>query len=416
MSVAEINDLLYLPGHARVQLERALRIPALSPGWKGSLQALIEQESAGNGSGNAGLTSASGPPPSWTGFKSLGVSKVDRESASVISLSFQALDGSALPAALPGQFLILRLRPNPDLPPILRNYSMSGAPEAKTYRVSIKRAGNGVASRFLHDHVKAGDIFEVSAPRGSFTLRAGDGPVVLLSAGIGATPVLAMLHELASAASPREVWWLYGARNRKDHPFAQESRGLLKELIHSRAHVAYSRPDPEDRLGQDYDSTGHLSVPLLGQLGVPQNAGFYLCGPPSFLGGFTASLKAWGVAPVDIHTEIFGPGDSLTPGIAASTQRPSHPPPGAPGSGPPVSFSRSGLTVPWDTRFQSLLELAEACDVPVRWSCRTGVCHTCECALIGGAVDYVPDPLEPPGAGNALICCSKPRGDVAIDL
>jgi ferredoxin-NADP reductase len=268
----------------------------------------------------------------------------------------------------------------------------------------------------IKNHVQAGDVFEVSAPRGRFTLGPGDGPVVLLSAGIGATPVLAMLHDLASAASPREVWWLYGARNRDEHPFAQESRELLKQLAHGRAYIAYSRPGPQDRLGRDYDSPGHLSMPVLDRLGVPRNADFYLCGPPSFLSGFTTELNAWGVAPIRIHTEIFGPGDSITPGIAPSPRRPAHPPPGDPGSGPSVSFTRSGLTVPWKAGFQSLLELAEACDVPVRWSCRTGVCHTCECALIGGAVDYMPDPLEPPAAGNLLTCCSQPRVDVEIDL
>jgi ferredoxin-NADP reductase/MOSC domain-containing protein YiiM len=417
MTVAEIDALLYLPGHSRDQLERSLRIDTLSPGWKGSLQALLDQEGDGAAAtGNTGLTAAAGPPPAWPGFRSLRVSRVDRESAGVISLSFEPTDGSRLPAALPGQFLVLRLRINPDLPPIMRNYSLSSAPGADAYRVSIKQEVNGVASTFLHNHAHVGDIIEVSAPRGSFTLRQGDNPVVLLSAGIGATPVLAMLHALASTTSNREVWWLYGARNRNDHPFAQESRGLLEVLASSRTYIAYSRPGPEDRLQQDYDSPGRLSLPILDQLGVPRNADFYLCGPPSFLGSLTAGLKAWGVAATRIHTEIFGPDESITPGIAASSRPSPHPPSGTGGHGPQVSFTRSGLTVPWDSDFQSLLELAEACDVSVKWSCRTGVCHTCECALIGGVVDYLPDPLDPPADGNVLICCSQPRVDVEIDL
>jgi ferredoxin-NADP reductase/MOSC domain-containing protein YiiM len=417
MSVAAIDALLYLQGHPRDQLERSLHIPALSPGWKGSLQALIDQEVTGAlGVGNVGLTAAAGPAPGWPGFRSLRVARVERESASVISFSLEATGGSSLPAALPGQFLVLRLRIKPELRPILRNYSMSGAPGADAYRVSIKHEVNGVASTFLHNHVNVGDILEVSAPRGSFTLLPGDNTVVLLSAGIGATPVLAMLHALVSAGSPREVWWLYGARNRNDHPFAQESRGLLGTLSRSRTYIAYSRAGPEDRLGQDYDSPGHLSVAVLDQLGVPRNADFYLCGPPSFLGSFTVGLKASGVAANRIHTEVFGPDESITPGIAPSSRRPVHLPPGTPGPGPQVSFTRSGLTVPWDSTFQSLLELAEACDISVKWSCRTGVCHTCECALIGGAVDYRPDPLDPPADGNVLICCSQPRVDVEIDL
>ena len=257
MSITEIDALLYLPGHPHDQLERSLRIPALSPGWKSSLQALIDQEASGSpGEGNAGLTFAGGPPPAWPGFRPLRVVRLDQESASVVSLSFETADRSPLPASRPGQFLVLKLHIKPEEPPILRNYSMSGAPGAGTYRVSIKHESNGVASTFLHNHVTVGDIFDVSAPRGSFTLRPGDEPVVLLSAGIGATPVLAMLHALASAASQREVWWLYGARNRNDHPFAKESRQLLKALAHSRSYIAYSKPGPEDRLGEDYDGPG----------------------------------------------------------------------------------------------------------------------------------------------------------------
>jgi ferredoxin-NADP reductase/MOSC domain-containing protein YiiM/ferredoxin len=417
LSVAEIDALLYLPGHSRDQLERSLRIPALSPGWKTSLQALADQEARGApGTGNSGLTAAGGPPPAWPGFRSLRIARLDRESASVTSLLFEATDGSHLPAAAPGQFLVLRIRPAPDMPPILRNYSISGAPDAGVYRLSIKQEANGIASSFLCNRVRVGEVLEVSAPRGSFTLRPGEGPVVLLSAGIGATPVLAMLHALVSTASPREVWWLYGARNRKDHPFAQESRGLLQALAHSRTSIVYSRPGPEDRLGQEYDTPGHLTVPLLDRLGVPQNADFYLCGPPSFLGSLTAGLKAWGVAAGRVHQEIFGPTESFTPGIIGAPRRTPHLPAGTPGREPLVSFARSGLAVPWNPAFQSLLELAEACDVSVKWSCRTGVCHTCECALISGAVNYLPDPLEPPAEGDLLICCSQPRGDVEIDL
>jgi ferredoxin-NADP reductase len=310
----------------------------------------------------------------------------------------------------------LRLHVTPDAPPLLRNYSMSGTPGAKAYRVSVKREVYGAASSFLHQQVHAGDVLEVSAPRGTFTLRAGDGPVVLASAGIGATPVLAMLHSLASAASTREIWWLYGARNRMQHPFAKEARELLKALARGRIHVVYSKPEPEDQLGLDYDSTGHLDVSLLDRLGLSRDADFYLCGPQSFLQDFTAGLKSWGADSSRVHSEIFGSEESITPGIARSSVPPVHPPEGTPGLGPQISFTRSGLTVRWDARFASLLEFAEACDVPVKWSCRTGVCHTCECALIGGSVDYQPAPLDPPAEGNLLICCSRPTSDVAVDL
>jgi len=414
ITVADIDAVLYLPNPSREKLERSLQVPALSQGWRTSLKAIAEQKTSEGG--NPGLKASIGPPPAWPGFRPLRVARVDRETANVVSLSFSQTDATPLPAALPGQFLVLRLRTTPQGPMLPRNYSMSGLPGATTYRVSVKREAHGVVSSYIYDHVHASDVLEVSAPRGSFILRSGDAPVVLLSAGIGATPVLAMLHSLSSAASRREVWWIYGARNRAEHPFAQEARGLLQTLVNGRSHIVYSKPDSADKAGVDYDSVGHVDAPLLDRLGVTRGADFYLCGPPGFLAQLTEGLKTWGADPARIRQEVFGAEPPITPGIAPSSHPPVHPPVGKPGTGPQISFTRSALTVPWDSRFSSLLELAEACDVPAQWSCRTGVCHTCECALIGGAVHYDPDPLEPPAAGNVLICCSTPSGDVEIDL
>jgi ferredoxin-NADP reductase/MOSC domain-containing protein YiiM len=416
VTVAEMDALLYLPGHSRELLERSLRIPALSPGWKGSFKALLEQETNQASTGNAGLTGAATPPPAWQGFQSLRVARVERESTNVISLSFGTIDENPLPAPLPGQFLVLRFRPKPDAAPIRRSYSMSSAPEAGTYRVSVKEEVDGLGSTFLCNHVKVGDVLEVSAPRGKFILRPGERPVVLLGAGIGATPLLAMLHELGSTASRREVWWLYGARNRDEHPFAMETRALIKSLPLGRGYVCYSRPSATDRVGQDYNAPGRLGLPVLKQLGVPRDADFYLCGPAEFLRSLTSVLEDWSVSASQVFTEIFGAGEAIHPGIPNAQTRPPHQPAGTAGPGPQVSFTRSGLTVAWRPDWHSLLELAEACDVPVRWSCRTGVCHTCECAFISGAVEYRPEPLEPPAEGNVLICCSRPRGDIEIDL
>jgi ferredoxin-NADP reductase len=412
-----VDALLYLPGHPRDGLERALRVRALSSGWKGSLKALLDQHDSGaHVKGNAGLIAATVAPPAWTGFRSLRVARVEPETATVVSLSFEAPDGSPLAAAIPGQFLVLKVRPNPELPPVLRSYSLSGAPGAGVYRISVKREANGVASNFLHRSVRAGGSLEISAPRGSFTLRLSGDPVVLLSAGIGATPVMAMLHALASQDdAQRAVWWLQGVRNHSEHPFAEESRKLVSSLANGRRYVAYSKPERDDRMGRDFDTVGRLNVATLEQLGVPREADFYLCGPSGFLADFIAGLKNWGVEPRRIHSEVFGPGESVTPGISKPKEPPGSPR-SLPGSGPQVSFVRSGVTASWSPKFQSLLELAEACNVSVAWSCRTGVCHTCECGLVGGAINYQPDPLEPPAEGNLLICCSRPNGNLEIDL
>jgi ferredoxin-NADP reductase/MOSC domain-containing protein YiiM len=416
MSVSEIDALLYMPGHSRDQLERALRIPTLSSGWRRSFEALLTQERKGGVTmGNAGLTAASGPPPAWRGFRPFRVSRKVRESGSVTSLLLEPTDGQPIAAALPGQFIVLRLGPT-SAPALMRNYSLSGEPGARYYRVSIKREAHGAASAYVDDQLQVGDIVQASAARGSFTLRPDDTPVVLLSAGIGVTPVLAMLHALAAEASTREVWWLYGTRSGREHPFAEETRGLVKALAHRHSHICYSSPDPEDRPNVDFDAAGRLNTRVLQELDLPRNGDFYICGPSTFMSDLSSGLAGLGVAPDRIHTEMFGAGPSITPGIAASPRRPPHLPAGPPGSGPTVSFARSGLNVRWGPTFHSLLELAEACDVPVRWACRTGVCHTCETGLVAGKIGYHPDPVDAPADGSMLICCSQPQGDVVIDL
>jgi ferredoxin-NADP reductase/MOSC domain-containing protein YiiM len=412
MTVAEVDALLYLPGHPRPQLQRALRIPALSPGWQASFRALLDE---GDGDGNAGL-SAPAPPPAWPGFRTLAVTSIDRESNSVASIRLADPAGAPLPAGRPGQYLTLRLETGPGERPLLRNYSLSGPPGAGNYRISVKREPGGAASVHLHERLRVGDLLEVGAPRGTFILSATERPVLLISAGVGATPVLAMLHALAAERSRREVWWLHGARSSGDHAFAAESRALLDALPNARSHICFSRPGPGDREGRDFQTAGRLSAALLADLGLPTDADAYLCGPAPFMDEISAALAAHGLAASSIHTEPFGPAPSLTPGIAAAARRPPHPPPGGSRTGPAIEFARSDLAVRWDPGDASLLELAEACDVPVRWSCRTGVCHTCETALVSGAVEYSPEPVEPPADGTALICCARPRGDLVLDL
>jgi ferredoxin-NADP reductase/MOSC domain-containing protein YiiM len=412
MPVAEADALLYLPGHGRQELLRALRIPALSPGWQASFQALLEEEP---GTGNAGLAVTS-PPPAWPGFRALTVTAVTRETESVISIRLEDPEGALLPAALPGQWLTLRVELGKQQRSVLRNYSLSGPPGGGYYRITVKREHDGAASGYLHTRLAVGDQLDVAAPRGTFILDRMHAPALLISAGIGATPVLAMLQALAAEHSDREIWWIHGARNQAEHPFAAEAQALLASLPNARSHVYYSRPGPHDLKGRDFDSPGRLTASVLAELDPPRDAEAYLCGPAPFMDEISAALAAMGIDASRIHTEPFGPAPALTPGIAATPARAPHPPAGQPGEGPTVQFARSGLAISWSSDYGSLLELAEACDVPVRWSCRTGVCHTCETTLIAGELDYSPDPVEPPASGSALICCSQPHGDTVLDL
>ena len=415
ITVAEMDALLYLPGHSREQLERALRIPALSKGWQGSFQAMLQQESSAKATGgNAGLANEE-PAPAWSGFKPMRVEHIGKESESVTSFTLAPVDGQPLPVAQPGQFIVLRLPVDPDRPPVLRNYSLSDLPASDHFRISVKSETNGIGSSFLCNRARAGDVLEVSAPRGTFTLRPGARPVVLLSAGVGATPVLAMLHALVAEKSPRPVWWIYAARDGANHPFAKESHSLLEQLPSGRSYIVYSRPAATDQLGTGFDASGHVDVALLEKIGVPQDGEFYLCGPSSFLQSMREGLRTWGVTADRVHVEIFGALADITPGIERAKHAP-HLPSGPPGPGPSVSFARSGITAAWNPSFGSLLELAEACDVPVRWACRTGVCHTCMTGLVSGSITYQPEPLERPATGNLLVCCSQPTADVVIDL
>jgi ferredoxin-NADP reductase/MOSC domain-containing protein YiiM len=417
MTVAEINALLYSPKHPRDQLERALRIRALSPGWHGSFQALLDNPSTEAGNGNAGLMPEAASHPAGTGFRPLTVTAIDHESADVLSLTMRSSNGRELRAALPGQYVVLRLQRSAVSPPLFRSYSLSGPPSAEQYRISVKIEPNGAGGTYLRDVVRVGDVLEVSEPRGSFILESGGRPVVFLSAGIGATPVLAMLHSLATSRSTRQVFWLYGTRDREHHPFAAEVRGLIVSLANGRSVVCYSRPGTGDQIPEDFNAAGHLSRTVFDNVGVPREADVYLCGPVAFMAAMKAALALSGVAPERIHVELFNGSEPMTPGVVGAGTRAPHIPERDAGTGLLVSFARSGIAAHWNvSAYQSILELAEACDVPVRWSCRTGVCHSCESGLVSGRVVYGPEPLEQPAEGNLLVCCSQPIQDVVIDL
>ena len=413
MSVAEINGLLYSPDHPRDRLERALRIEALSPGWRGSFEALLRSRT----SGNAGLMPEAAAHPAAPGFLRLTVTAIHHECADVLSLTLQAAEGKPLPMALPGQYVALRLQTTAGGRPLFRSYSLSSPLSNERYRISVKIEPGGLAGTWLQEHVRVGDTLEASSPRGSFILQSGEGPIVLLSAGIGATPVLAMLHALASERSTRQVFWLHAARDREHHPFAAEVRGLMLTLANARSYICHSRPDPQERLGEDFDVAGHLSRSILTGIGVPTDADVYLCGPNRFMADMKEALEAIGTAAQRIHTEIFNGSEPMTPGIVGAVARAPHTPEGDLNTGPLVSFARSGVTAHWKaSTYNSVLELAEACDVPVRWSCRTGVCHSCESGLVSGSVVYDPAPLDRPADGNVLVCCSQPSRDIVIDL
>ena len=328
MTVAEIDALLYSAQHPTDALRRAIRIPALSLDWRGSMQALLTAAETRGMTGNAGLGLGASAPVAWRGFRPAVVVASREESADVRSFALAAEDGSALPPALPGQYVMVRMRPETNTPAVTRSFSLCGPPGSPGYRIAVKNE-HGPASGFLHHSVREGSRLEISAPRGSFTLATGTSPVVLISAGVGVTPMLAMLHG-AAAGTSRPLWWLHAARDRAHYSFAREADDLLAALPASHRCVIYSRPAPGDMPGRDFDRPGHLSLELLHELGVPKDADFHLCGPPGLLADFQKGLAAWGIPWPRVHVEVFGPPATLTPGIfdaaAALPHRPDGPP------------------------------------------------------------------------------------------
>ncbi|MEV5888544.1 MOSC and FAD-binding oxidoreductase domain-containing protein [Nonomuraea fuscirosea] len=421
LSVADIDALLYLPGRDPDQLRRALEIPALSPGWQQSFRDLAAAAGTAGAAAGAAAGTAAGVgarAEAWPGFRPLRVTGLVHETPSVLSVELAADDGGALPAAQAGQYLTVRVGGAGDPPPV-RSYSLSSAPGAAAYRVSVKREELGLVSRYLHTGLRVGAVLEAAAPRGDFVLVPGAGPVVLVSAGVGATPVMAMLHRLAAEHTARPVWWIHAARNRTEHLFAHEAHVLLRDLPEAHEHVFYTAQNGATGDGDGVRAEVHRGRPTLesmAALGLPADATAYLCGPAPFMTAMRATLTTIGLADDRIHTELFGALAAINPGLMARPAVAPHQPPGEPGTGPLITFARSGLSVRWSPRHRSVLDLADACDVPTRWSCRTGVCHTCTTPLLAGDVEYTPDPLEPPPAGEVLICCARPRHDLVLDL
>lgn len=387
LTVADIDALLYLPHRDIDLLRKSVDVPALSLGWQQSFTDL--------------LTDHQDVTPGWSGFRRLRVTATQRESASIMSIRFAADDGAPLPIPRPGQYLTLRF-PDAGDPAPLRSYSLSSY--GAEYRISVKREEHGAVSRWLHNNIHAGAVLDVAAPRGDFYLMEEAEPVVLLSAGVGVTPVLAMLHALAEGRSTREVWWVHTTRDANTLAFGQEVGDLISELPHARQQVIYT------------STSGRLDGRAVAALGLPRNASVYMCGPDRFMADMRTALAASGIGEGRIHSELFGALPPINPGIVTTPTTPPHPPAGPAGTGPPVSFSRSGLTVNWSSEYASILELAEACDVPTRFSCRSGVCHTCVTQLIAGTTAYTQPPLEPPPDGSVLICTAEPCDAPVLDL
>ena len=351
-------------------------------------------------------------------FHTYTVTRVERESTAITSFYLKPEDAGPIQCHKAGQFLPLEL----DVPecdkPLKRTYTISNAPNGAYYRLSIKRelaAGPdlppGLSSNYFHDHVKAGSTIRALAPRGQFTLATSSvRSVVLLSAGVGITPMLSMLEQLAkesgSCGCSRQIWFIHGARSSKEHAFADEIRALARDWPCLHTHIAYSTPTADDIEGVHYDSQGRIDIALLKRLLPFDDYDFYLCGPPTFMQSLYQGLKQLNISDQRMHYEFFGPGATLlqdTPGtrIGLVGELENQ-------AAVNVHFAKSDRQILWEPAKGTLLDLAEDHGLRPAYSCRSGICGTCATRVIAGDVAYLEPPLAELEAGDALICCSYP--------
>ena len=410
MTVREVNNLLYFDKTNLKASAQALDIPALAHGWKGSFEGRLAKAAAKTGD-------------KYRGFV---VDRKEPESATITSFYLAPEEGGALPDFAPGQFLTFELTIPGRSKPLLRTYSLSESPNPDYYRVSIKREpapaerpdlSPGVSSNYLHDQVGIGAKLRVGAPRGKFHLdRDSDRPAVLLSAGVGLTPMISMMNEIAQRGTGRPVWFIHGTRDGREHAMAAHVRAMAQAHQNVRAHIRYSRPAAADIEGRDYDSRGHVDIELLRQVLPFDDHEFYLCGPTPFMKSLYGGLLSLDVSESRIHYEFFGPASVLKEDAKPTGQVATPSAETELAGGIQVTFARSRVTAGWDPACESILDLAERHGLSPDYSCRSGICHTCLCGLAEGEVEYFEDPLDEPDPGCVLICCSRPKTSLVIEV
>jgi ferredoxin-NADP reductase/phenylpropionate dioxygenase-like ring-hydroxylating dioxygenase large terminal subunit len=354
-------------------------------------------------------------------YVELEVAKVEKESEIISSFYLRRVDGAPLFRWEPGQFLPIRVTIPGCAEPVLRTYTLSTCYRRDYYRLSIRRgAGAGLVSQFMHANAGAGFRLHALAPRGKFILdQSSRRPVVLVSGGVGVTPMMAIAEHLVAegrrTGAYRPVHFIHGAQNGRARAFANRIRELVAEHPEFSVHVCFSNPSSDDQLGVAYHSKGRIDTSLLTALLPPGDYDYYLCGPSEFMNSLYSGLVRTGVHPERIHYESFGPGTVLKPELS---RKPSEERSATTVS---VKFSRSGIEAEWSREDGTLLELAEEVGLAPAFGCRSGICGTCKTPILHGAVDYLDEPLADRGEGNILLCCSVPRTtpespDLILDL
>jgi ferredoxin-NADP reductase len=355
----------------------------------------------------------------WNGVRKFSVTQKVMECADTYSFYLKPHDGKALPHFKPGQYLTFQLNVPGLGKPLIRCYSLSDCARHTHYRVTIKRCpppaegGHppGVGSSYFCDHVKVGDILDVKAPNGHFYLEMEkERPVVLISGGVGVTPMVSMANALIEAGSTREIWFFHGARNGSDHMFRNYTR-LLADNKNVHVHVCYSKPAAGDTKGSDFHHEGRVTVDLFKELLPSNNYEYFLCGPGAFMESITEDLRKWGVPDEWVHFEAFGPASVKRAAKPEAKVAVTFPPFG----GLEVTFARSGKKVSWQGDGKSVLELAEEARIKIDAGCRAGNCGSCLVAIKSGTVEYLTAHGADVEQGSCLACICRPSSALVLD-
>jgi uncharacterized protein len=354
-------------------------------------------------------------------FENYRVTRIKKESEVITSFYLAPENTEKIRCHTAGQFLPIEVNvPNRD-EKVRRTYTISNAPNGRYYRLSIKRElprepglPKGLVSNYFHDHIQQGSIVRALSPRGQFVLeKESTRPVVLLSGGVGITPMISMLEQLAkdsdNCGCTRTVWFVHAARSGKERAFGEHVRKLAEDWPCLTTHIVLDTPDVDDVAGQTYDSVGRIDMELLKRLLPFDDYEFYICGPPPFMTSLYEGLKSFNIADDRIHYEFFSPGKTLRAEQPAATKSATGRPQSSEST--EVRFAKSQLTASWTNAAGTILDLAEAEGLQPEFSCRSGFCGTCATRVESGAVVYSEPPLVEPDDGFALICCSRPASE-----
>lgn len=408
VSVTEVARTLYFHADDTERLQRLIALPPLPETLRAKARRLLAR--------------AESKTTGWDHDRPLLVAVRREEARDVVSLDLEDPAGEALPPFEAGQFLTLSLPTKGRDRPAQRSYTIVSRSESGAgYRIAVKRvrapesapqALDGLVSNLIHDTLAPGARVSARRPMGHFLVEPGARPVVLVSAGIGVTPMLAMLRQLRDCALGRDVYFFHGARSGAHHAFADEVEQLVATEARLHSHIAYSKPTSDDSSRGRPDSQGRLTPELIERTLPDSNADYYLCGPSDFIRDMADGLVARGVPSDRVRFEYFGAAPTAD-GDAAELGDPVHGPDGAPIT---VTFTRAGVSVPWRDGAFSVLALAESAGLRPDASCRTGLCASCVSTLDSGTVEYPLPPLQQVAEGEVLICCARPTSSLVLDL